>query len=337
MSRLIADIGGTNARFALAAEHGAAERGATEHGAAEHGAAEHVVEVRHERHLPVAGFAGLGDAARAYLAGLPAGTEPVTEAVIAVATPVDAAVIRFTNSPWTFTREGLAAELGVQRLAVINDFAAQAAAIPYLEAEDSVAIGGGVARPDWPIAVIGPGTGLGAAALVPTPSGPIVVASEAGHVSFAPHNALEISILAHLLERHDHVSNERLVSGPGLVTLAQALAAVTGRRFEGTTPEAVSAAAAKATSAVAVEAVGLFSALLGAAAGDLVLSFGAKGGVFICGGLCGKLGRLFDHARFLERLEAKGRLRAFIEDVPCRLVTNPRTGLMGAAAHRLAA
>lgn len=315
MTRLIADIGGTNARFALAGD------GAR--------------DIRHERHLPVRGFAGLADAARAYVAGLPPGTGAVTEAVIAVATPVDADVIRFTNSPWTFTRPALADDLGIERLAVINDFAAQAAAIPFLDpAADWLTIGGGVARADWPIAVIGPGTGLGAAGLVPTPAGPIVVASEAGHVSFAPQDALEMAILAHLLERHGHVSNERLISGPGLVTLAQALATVSGRSFEATAPEAVTAAAASGSSAVATEALGLFSGLLGGAAGDLVLSFGAKGGAFICGGLCGKLGRFFDHARFRERFEAKGRLRAFLEDVPCRLVTNPRTGLMGAAAHR---
>ena len=324
MPRLIADIGGTNARFALApgAEPGPAPAG---------------LLVTAERHLKVRDFPGLAEAARAYLAGLPGEVPVIDAAVIAVATPVDADEIRFTNSPWSFTREGLKAALGVERLAVINDFAAQATAIPHLRQGDHVAIGGGAALAGWPIAVIGPGTGLGAAGLVPTAAGPIVVASEAGHVSFAPHDELELEILRRLIARFGHVSNERMISGPGLVTLARAMAEVSGEAFAGSTPEDVTAAATAGSSTVARDALLVFSGLLGAAAGDLALTFGAKGGVYLCGGLCGKLGRFFDHARFRERFEAKGRLAAFLADVPCFQVTNPQTGLIGAAVHPLGA
>ena len=317
MARLIADIGGTNARFALSATGGG-------------GLSELVLE----RHLPVGAHADLGAAARAYLAMHTDAPPVVDEAVIAVATPVDAEVIRFTNSPWTFTREGLAATLGIERLAVINDFAAQAGALPYLGPDDRVAIGGGVPRQGWPIVAIGPGTGLGAAGLVPAAEGPLVVASEAGHVSFAPHDALEIEVLRLLQAQFGHVSNERLLSGPGLVLLTQAMGVVSSRPFAGDTPESVTAAAADGSSEVAIDALHVFSGIMGGAAGDLALSFCAKGGVFICGGLCGKLGAFFDHARFRERFEAKGRLGAFLAEIPCWLVTNPRCGLIGAAAYR---
>jgi glucokinase len=319
MPRLIADIGGTNARFALAPTGGGP------------GAA----TLEAERHLPVSAHPGLAEAAEAYLAGLPGARPTIDEAVIAVATPVDAAVIRFTNSPWQFTRDALKARLGTGRLAVINDFAAQAAAIPHLGATDRTAIGGGTPRAGWPIAVIGPGTGLGAAGLVPTARGPVIVASEAGHVSFAPHDELEIEILRRLLGRFGHVSNERLISGPGLVTLTQAMAEISGRRFGGSRPEDVTRTAADGSSEVARDALRVFSGLLGAAAGDLALTLGAKGGVFLCGGLLGKLGRFFDPVRFRERFEAKGRLGAFLQDVPCFAVTNPHSGLLGAATYPL--
>jgi glucokinase len=317
MPRLIADVGGTNARFALA-EAAADDLSRT---------------VTAERHLRVRDYPGLPEAARAYLAELPGEPPELDEAVIAVATPVDAPVIRFTNNPWSFTRDELQAALRVDRLAVINDFVAQAVAVPHLGTADRVPIGGGAALEGWPIAVIGPGTGLGAAGLVPTADGPVVVASEAGHVSFAPHDELEVEILRRLIGQFGHVSNERVISGPGLVTLARAMAEISGRSFAGSRPEDVTAAAADGSSEVASDALRVFSGLFGAAAGDLALAFGAKGGVYVCGGLCGKLGRHFDHVRFRERFEAKGRLAAFLADVPCYQVTHPQTGLLGAAVY----
>ncbi len=324
MSRLIADIGGTNARFAIS--QGLAAGGAV---------ATSADLVGEPRHLLVRDYPGLTEAAAAYLAGRRGETPRIDEAVIAVATPVDAEAIRFTNSPWTFTRAELKAALGVERLAVINDFAAQAAAMPHLGPADSLAIGGGEALGGWPMAVIGPGTGLGAAGLVPGPDGPIVVASEAGHVSFAPHDALELEVLRRLFTRYGHVSNERLISGPGLLTLTHTIAEITGRPFSGGTPEAVTRAAEADGSEVAIEALHVFSGLLGGAAGDLALAFGAKGGVFLCGGLCARLGQFFDHVAFRARFEAKGRLGGFLASIPCRQVTNPETGLIGAAAYRL--
>ena len=315
MTRLIADIGGTNARFALSDEAGLP---------------------RQARSLPVARHAGPGVAARAYLAGLPEPPGPIQEAVIAVATPVDAETIRFTNSPWTFTRKQIKAELGIDRLAVINDFAAQAAAIPHLGPLDRVAMGGGEADPAWPVAVIGPGTGLGAAALVPGPDGPIVVASEAGHVSFAPQDDEEIELLRLLRARHGHVSTERLLSGPGLLALAKALAELTSSRLEAATPEAVSRAAGEGSCPVSILALRRFSAILGAATGDLALTFCARGGVYVSGGLCPKLGPLLDLETFRRSFEAKGRLEAFLARIPVWLVTTEWAGLLGAARFRFA-
>jgi glucokinase len=308
MPRLIADIGGTNARFALAEPGGPPQE---------------------ERHLLVRDFPDPGAAALAYLAG-----RRVEEAVIAVATPVESDEIRFTNSPWTFSIKGLRARLGLKRLAVINDFVAQALAMPYLAPDELEPLGGGAPAPGRAIGVLGPGTGLGVSALVPGRGGWTALPTEGGHVSLAPGNARERALLAVLQERFGHVSNERVLSGQGLLNLAQGLATLEGRSLAAGTPEAVTEAAREGSCPVCREAVALFGALLGSAAGDLALVLGARGGIFVAGGICLRLGALFDRAAFRQRFEAKGRMRAYLEPIPAWLVLRPDTGLLGAAHYR---
>jgi glucokinase len=309
MLRLIADIGGTNARFALAEPDGLPQD---------------------ERHLLVRDFPDPAAAALAYLAG-----RRVEEAVVAVATPVESDTIRFTNSPWAFSIEDLRERLGLRRLAVINDFVAQALAMPYLAPVEVEPLGGGAAAPGRTIGVLGPGTGLGVSALVPGRVGWTALPTEGGHVSLAPHDARERDVLATLSERFGHVSNERVLSGQGLLNLASALAALDGRTLQAATPEAVTEAARTGACPVCVEAVAMFGALLGSAAGDLALVLGARGGIFVAGGICLKLGPLFDRAVFRRRFEAKGRMRAYLEPIPARLVLRPDTGLLGAAHYRM--
>ena len=309
MTRLIGDIGGTNARFALAEPDG---------------------EPYAEQTLPVAAFAGLADAARAFLGG-----RTVDEAVLAVATPVETDEIRFTNSPWSFSISGLGPALGVERLAVINDFVAQALAIPHLTARDLEVLHHGEPLADRPVGVIGPGTGLGVAGLIPIRGRWHAISTEGGHTSLAPGNARELALLGRISGQFPHVSKERLISGPGLLTILRGLADLEGVGCPAGRPEDVADLARAGVSALCVEAIQIFSALLGAAAGDLALTSGARGGVYICGGLCISLGPLFDRALFVERFLAKGRMRSYLAPIPVWLVHRTGTGLLGAARHVL--
>ncbi len=308
MTRLIADIGGTNARFALTESDG---------------------PVLDERHFLVRDFPDPAAAIETYLEG-----RSVDEAVIAVATPVETDVIGFTNSHWTFSISGLQARLRLRRLSVINDFVAQALAMPHLAADELEQIGGDSPAPGRAVGVIGPGTGLGVSSLIPGKIGWTALPTEGGHVSFAPGNERESAVLATLRGRFGHVSNERLLSGQGLLNLAQALAAVDGRPCAASTPEEVNRLARSGDCASCQEATRLFSTLLGSAAGDLALIVGARGGVYVAGGVCGRLGPLFDRAAFRERFVDKGRMRAFLEPIPVWLVLRGDTGLIGASHFR---
>ena len=309
MSRLIADIGGTNARFALVEAEG---------------------DIHDERTLLVRDHPDPAAAIETYLAG-----RRVEDAVLAVATPVETEEIGFTNSPWRFSIGGLKARLGLRELAVINDFVAQALAMPHLAAEERALMGGGAAAPGRAVGVLGAGTGLGVSALVPGKAGWTALPTEGGHVSFAPGNAREDRVLEVLRARLGHVSNERLLSGQGLLNLAQSLATIDGRITDAGSAEEVTEAARRGSCPACVEAVTLFSTLLGSAAGDLALTVGARGGVYVAGGVCLRLGALFDRAAFRRRFVDKGRMRTFLEPIPTWLVLRGDTGLIGAAHYRL--
>jgi glucokinase len=307
--RLVADIGGTNARFALAGPDG---------------------EPEDERTLEVADHAGVVEAARAYLAG-----RQLHDAVIAVATPVDSDWIHLTNAPWAFSVRATAQALGLRRLAAINDFTAQALAVTRLGSGDRTQIAGGVPAPAGAIGVIGPGTGLGVAGLLPLRGTYYPIPSEGGHVSLAPHDERETAVLAALRRRFGHVSNERALSGPGLVNLATALAEIDGESVTHTDPREVSRRAAAGDCRYCIEAIQRFSALLGGAAGDLALTLCALGGIYIGGGLCRNLGPLLDVGRFHARFVAKGRFVDYLSRIPIYVVTRRDPGLLGAAAYPL--
>src|SRR5690606_6865957 len=306
---LIADIGGTNARFALAGEDG---------------------QPRDEEKLLVADFPGPLEAARAYLGG-----REVRDAVLAVATPVDSDWIDLTNAPWAFSVQALREALGVERLAVINDFTAQALAVPRLQPDERVLLRPGQPRRGGAIAVIGPGTGLGVAGLLPIGDVWYPIPSEGGHVSFAPHDERDAAVLARLRARFGHVSNERILSGPGLINLATTLAAIDGESISIDDPPEVSRRAESGECPYCREALERFSSLLGAAAGDLALLFCALGGVYIGGGLCKRLGPLLDVERMNASFVAKGRLSDYLQPIPIYLMTRRDAGLLGAAAYPL--
>jgi glucokinase len=307
--RLVADIGGTHARFALCGPDG---------------------ELRGEEWLQVAEHPGLVAAAQAYLRG-----RKVADAVFAVATPVASDWVHLTNAPWGFSIRATKDALGLERLAVINDFAAQALAVPRLAADERVQLGGGEPQVGAAIAVIGPGTGLGVAGVLPVRDAWYPIASEGGHISLAPHDERDSALLACLQRRFGHVSNERVLSGPGLVNLATALAELDGETVAIDDPREVSRRAQAGDCPFCKEALERFSSFLGAAAGDLALLFCALGGVYISGGLCRNLGPLFDLDRFRTRFVAKGRFEDYLSPIPVYLVTKRGPGLMGAAAYPL--
>nr|WP_245215322.1 glucokinase [Pararoseomonas baculiformis] len=305
---MIADVGGTNARFAVCEPGGAP------------------VE---ERKLSVAEYPGLVDAALAYLGG-----RSVEEAVFAVATPVLGDEVAFTNSPWRFNIPEAQARLGLRRLVVINDFVAQASAIRGLGAEDLRPLKPGRARAGRPRVVIGPGTGLGVAFLVGDGESARVLSSEAGHASFSPQDERQARLLEALRPEFGHVSTERLLSGPGLLRIANGVAAMDGHDLRFSTPPEVTERAKAGDCPVCQEALRIFAAILGATAGDLVLTLMAEGGVYVTGGLCRNMGPLLDPVSLHQGFTAKGRFSAYLEAVPITQVIRPHTGLLGAAIHQ---
>lgn len=311
---LVADVGGTNARFALAQP--SSGRWA----------------LAHARHLRVAEHPDFESAIHAYLLELDAAQRP-QRAVLAVASAVNQDRIEFTNSPWSFSQRGLRSHLGLQGLQVINDFAAVAWALPWLEAGDVQRIGA-VGDPlpiaDGTYAALGPGTGLGVAALRVAGETHTVLETEGGHLAFAPADAFEAQLLAALAPRWPRVSYERLLCGSGLLNLMQARALVAGRATEFDSPEAVTAAA-RAGDAEAREGVTQFCAMLGAFAGDAALMFGAWQGVFLCGGLLPHVLDEGNLAVLRQRFEAKGRFSHLLQRTPLHWVRREDIGQLGAA------
>lgn len=331
---LLADIGGTNARFALADPQAAAP-----------------LLLDSVRRYDVAAFASLGDAALRYLDDIGSAfgvsrtpapsrgalrTGTLHHGVFAVAGRVDGDEARITNHPWLVSRPRLCAALGLEDALLVNDFAAQAMAIPLLAASEVAQIGSVAARApdasgDRTFAVIGPGTGLGVGALLLRDGRAIALETEGGHAGFAPATPVEAAILEHLARDHGRVSNERLLSGPGLVNIHRALAAIAGTDAPPMAPADV-AAGARAGDARCAQAVDVFCAALGSAAGDLVLTLGAWDGVYLAGGVTLELLDTLRHSGFRERFEHKGRFAPVMSTVPSLAILHPEAGLLGAAA-----
>ncbi|WP_114394883.1 glucokinase [Oleisolibacter albus] len=309
---LIADIGGTNARFALVEADGSVTR---------------------ERVLRCGDYASLADAAKAYLAGQDAATRPA-RAAFAVASPITGDVVRMTNLPWEFSIRGVREALALERLDVINDFTAVALAIPRLDDEDRVQIGEGQEVPGYPIGVLGAGSGLGVSALIPGSGDSwTALATEGGHVTMAPITDRESAVLAQLRKMFEHVSAERLLCGPGLVNLYDTLAFLDGLTPEPLSPAEVTDRALGRRDPTCVEALDMFCAMLGTVAGNLALSIGARGGVYIAGGIVPRFLTVFEHSRFRKRFVEKGRMRDFLGPIPTYVVTHPYPAFVGLAAQ----
>ena len=304
---LIADIGGTNGRFVLLDEEGGA-------------AAPHRVKLDD--------FAGVVEATRAFLEAHGAGRAP-RGAVLAVAGPVSGNRTTLTNRGWVVDGAEIARALGVGAVRVVNDFAAVSWSLPALTRADLHPLGGGAAEPGEPMAVLGPGTGLGVGAFLP-PDRALV--TEGGHASLAAHTPREAAVVEWLRARHGHVSAERVLSGMGIENLHAALAAIDGAPVPERDAAAVVDAALSGGCAVCVEALSMFCALLGSVAGDLALLYGARGGVFIAGGIPPRFPDFLAASDFRARFEAKGRFAEWLRPVPAHLVTLPDAAMLGLAA-----
>ena len=307
--RLVVDIGGTNARLALVAADS--------------------LQPEHEKSVRCAEFDGLEQAVRRYLHDC--GNPVVREAALDVATGITGDFVRLTNGPWGFSIEQTRRNLGLDRLYVVNDFTALALAVPILHADELQQIGGGTSVPATPIAVIGPGTGLGVSGLVPVGNGWVALQGEGGHTAFAPMSAREIGVLGWLQQRYDHVSTERVVSGMGLENLYRALCALDGVEAQPLGPDKITAAALSDSDAQCAQAVEMFCAILGAAAANLVVTLGARAGCYIGGGIVPRLGAYFARSPFRVRFETKGRFSAYVAAVPTYVILAQTPALRGLA------
>ena len=315
---LVADIGGTNARFALTDPRIEAPR------------------LLEPRVLATGEFASLADAATRYLAVV--GVMPA-RAAFAVASPVADDAIKLTNRAWSFSRSALQRELGLQRLVVLNDFGAIARAIPLLGAGDLEPIQGDPAEPlVGPVSVIGPGTGFGVALLIgDAVRGWEAIETEGGHAAFAPLDEEEHAIADWLDARYGRTSNERLLSGSGLAHIEAVIAGLASGRMPEprdallSEPATIVAAALAGHDAVARRALARFCAVLGSVAGDTALLHGART-VMIAGGIVPRFVPFLRESGFRERFLAKGRFAPLLERVAVHVVTHPMPGLLGAAA-----
>ena len=306
--RVIGDIGGTHARFALA----------------QHGAYSHLQRVDVAKYDSL--FEALGD----YLAALPSGLMP-SVAVIDVAGPVRGDHVKMTNLAWSFSADDMKHRLGLKAFRVLNDFAAAASSIPYLPQADCFPIGPDISGVKGPIGVLGPGTGLGVGALVPRGDSWTLVPGEGGHVSLPPSSEIEDRILVILRKRFGHVSAERVLSGMGLVNLYQALCEIDGVAAAPFTPADVTDHAIRGTDPICVKAFAHFCEMLGTVAGDLALTLGASGGIYIAGGILLRFKEAFAASGFRTRFESKGRFRDWLQTVPTRLILEESPALLGLA------
>jgi glucokinase len=311
---IAADIGGTNARYALATIEGA-----------------RVTHLTPPITFPTAAHASLAASWAAF--GQALGRPLPETASIAVACPLAGDILSFTNNPWVLCRATLAAELNLKTLTLVNDFGAMGHAISQLTEADFLHLTGlKIPLPETgAITLLGPGTGLGAALVLRGGGKNHVIATEAGHQDFAPLDAIEDAILTHLRRRFSRVSIERLISGPGLVHIFEALAAIEHHPITPMDDKSLWTHALAGASPLATAALSRFCQIFGAAAGDLALAHGAAA-LVLTGGIAPRIAHLLPTSGFAERFCAKGRLHPQMANIPVKLLSHPHPGLLGAAA-----
>ena len=314
--RLLADIGGTNARFALERAPGQID----------------TILV-----LPCADHAEFADAVEAYLAQC--GHPATRHAAIAMANPVQGDEIKMTNHHWAFSIEATRRRLNLDTLLIVNDFTALAMSLPHLEQPHLEQIGAGKAVRGGVIGLVGAGTGLGVGGLISTEGRWIALGSEGGHVSFAPSDEREVAVLQYCWRTLSHVSAERLVSGPGIELIHQALAARDGDldadkhgNQHGLRTQEIVQRALAGGDPLCMEVLDCFCGMLGTVAANVAVTLGTQGGLYIGGGVVQHLGEYFARSPFRARFESKGRFRAYMEQVPTFVITAPYPAFVGVSA-----
>ena len=306
---LVGDIGGTHARFAITDID--------------------ELTISHFASFHCAMFGSLQEAIGAYLQSVP---QRPHLAGLAIAGPPAGETVKLTNLPWSFTREEIRAATGAERLCLVNDFEALALSLPYLSAHDLHRIGGKEPAEDAPKVVLGPGTGLGVAGLVRSAAGWIAVPGEGGHVAFAPRTAEELAIADRIRgQTGAYVSAEHLISGPGLLRAYKALGAMQVCHAPARDSVEIVRLALAHEDPLAEEALGLFVQWLGRFAGDVALTYGARGGVYLGGGIAPHIVEALEAPVFRAAFEGKGRLADFLAPIPINVIKAADVGLRGAA------
>jgi glucokinase len=307
---LLADIGGTNARFALM------DRG----------------EIGPVEHLKVADFSSATDAVAAFLGRHAAGAPPAA-AALGVAGPVQNNRCVITNSRWVIDGSELQKLFGFRTARVLNDFEALAWSLPALQPSDLFPVGAQSPIAAAPMLAIGPGTGFGAACFYRHDTQPFAVVTEAGHATLPATSEREEQVIGELRRRLGHVSIERgALSGSGLENLYAALAAVDGVAAPDRDPAAITSAALDGSCGISRAALDMFCSLLGSVAGNLALTFCAQGGVFIAGGIVPRFADHLVESNFRTQFESKGRYQSYLRDIPIHIIVNPDASFIGLKA-----
>lgn len=307
---LVGDVGGTNARLALCSLDSG--------------------KISHARTFSGLEFDSLEAVIIHYLAEE---KQPIEDACIAIACPITGDWVAMTNHTWAFSIEEMKKNLGLKHLEVINDFTAVSMAIPMLGAGDVLQFGGQAALEGKPVAVYGAGTGLGVAHLIHVDKRWLSLPGEGGHVDFAPNSEEEDSILEVLRDELGHVSAERILSGPGLVNLYRAIVKSDHRLPENLAPKDITERALADTCIDSRRALSLFCVIMGRFGGNLALTMGTFGGVYIAGGIVPRFLDFFRASGFRGAFEDKGRFKDYLQDIPVFLITHDQPGLLGAGAH----
>lgn len=309
---IVADIGGTNARFGLVT--------------GEQGGQPQIEEVHV---LDGDAYASLQDAMRAYIDI--AGIKTPKAACVAIAGPIDGDDARMTNLNWAFTQSGVKEEFGFEKFAAINDFASLSIATSKFTEADLTEVRAGKMDIRGNKAILGPGTGLGVAGLAYTDKRWVPIPSEGGHVNIAPATALECDVIKAAMREHGHVSAEIFISGPGLVRLYKALALVRDEVAQDIQPKDVTTKAVENSDALCRETLELFCSFIGTLSGNLALTYGARGGVYLAGGILPRIVEFLRASDFNRRFEDKGVMSHYLKDIPVNIISHSQPGLLGSA------
>jgi len=313
---IVADIGGTNARFGLVCASTSDKTG---------------FSIEEQLTFPSKNFKNIEQATQHYMQILD--ERIIAGACLAVAGPIYGDRIRVTKLNWDFSKDRVAKNLNLKKLSIINDFAAHAFATPFIDKSSLVNLNQGDTSNSGTIAVLGPGTGFGVAGLIQTNNKWNVIPTEGGYITLSSKTELQANIIRQLSKQHEHVSIETVFSGPGLVYLYVALAKLEGLTIQQLEAPEICKQALSDKTSLSYRTFGLFCDWLGQATGDLALTLGANRGVYLSGGILARHSEFLSNSRFMDGFIDKGQMKPILEKIPVYLVTDENSALLGAATY----